>query len=258
MKDGVIEDPNRCTYDPKALVGTSAGDCGTFTETDADIIRKLWKGPTREDGSWLWYGQSRGADLNATSPSRGTPLKPQAFPFSNDWVRYYLTQNPQFDWTTITPAAYQLLWDQSVEQYRIVIGTDNPDLTAFRDRGGKTIIWHGWADQLIPADGTIDYYKRVQNQMGGAKKTSEFARFFLAPGVAHCAGGPGPQPTGVLGALLAWVEDGKAPETLTATRRDQAGAVTRSRPLCQYPLVAKYKGTGSTDDAANFVCSAGF
>ena len=258
VKDGVIEDPNRCTYDPKALVGTSAGDCGTFTETDADIIRKLWQGPTREDGSWLWYGLSRGADLNATAASRGTPLKPQAFGFSNDWVRYYLTQNPQFDWTTITPAAYQLLWDQSVEQYRIVIGTDNPDLTAFRDRGGKTIIWHGWADQLITADGTIDYYKRVQHQMGGAKKTAEFARFFLAPGVAHCAGGPGPQPTGVLDALLTWVENGKAPETLTATRRDQTGAVTRSRPLCQYPLVAKYKGTGSTDDAANFVCSAGF
>jgi hypothetical protein len=258
VKDGVIEDPNRCTYDPKALVGMSAGDCGAITETDADIIRKVWKGPTREDGSWLWYGLSRGADLNATAPSRGTPLKPQAFPFSSDWVRYYLTQNPQFDWTTITPAAYQLLWDQSVEQYRIVIGTDNPDLTAFRDRGGKTIIWHGWSDQLIPADGTIDYYKRVQRQMGGAKKTSEFARFFLAPGVAHCAGGPGPQPTGVLDALLTWVEDGKAPETLTATRRDQTGAVTRSRPLCQYPLVAKYKGSGSTDDAANFVCSAGF
>ena len=258
VKDGVIEDPNRCTYDPKALVGTSTGDCGTFTETDADIIRKIWQGPTREDGSWLWYGLSRGADLNVTAASRGTPLKPQAFPFSNDWVRYYLTQNPQFDWTTITPAAYQLLWDQSVEQYRIVIGTDNPDLTAFRDRGGKTIIWHGWADQLIPADGTIDYYKRVQGQMGGAKKTAEFARFFLAPGVSHCAGGPGPQPTGVLDALLTWVEDGKAPETLMATRRDQTGAVTRSRPLCQYPLVAKYKGAGSTDDAANFVCSAGF
>ena len=258
VKDGVIENPNRCTYDPQALVGTSSGDCGTFTETDADIIRKIWQGPTREDGSWLWYGLSRGADLNATAGSRGTPLKPQAFPFSNDWVRYYLTQNPQFDWTTITPAAYQLLWDQSVEQYRIVIGTDNPDLAAFRDRGGKTIIWHGWADQLIPAEGSIDYYKRVQRQMGGAKKTAEFARFFLAPGVSHCAGGPGPQPTGVLDALLAWVEDGKAPETLMATRRDQTGAITRSRPLCQYPLVARYKGTGSTDDAANFVCSAGF
>src|SRR5207302_1963479 len=116
VKDGVIEDPGRCMYDPKALVGTSAGDCGTFTQTDADIIRKLWQGPTREDGSALWYGQSRGADLNATAASRGTPLKPQGFGFSVDWLRYFLTQNPQFDWTTITPAAYQLLWDQSNEQ----------------------------------------------------------------------------------------------------------------------------------------------
>jgi hypothetical protein len=201
---------------------------------------------------------SRGAVLNAVAGSRGTPLKPQAFGFSVDWLRYFLTQNPQFDWTTITPAAYQLYWDQSTEQYGAVIGTANPDLSAFRDRGGKTIIWHGWADQLITADGTIDYYKRVQQQMGGAKKTSDFARFFLAPGVSHCAGGPGPQPTGVLDALVTWVEDGKAPDTLMATRRDRTGAVTRARPLCHYPLVAKYKGTGSTDDAASFVCSAGF
>jgi feruloyl esterase len=91
--------------------------------------------------------------------------------------------------------------------------------------------------------------------MGGARQTSEFARLFLAPGVAHCSGGPGPQPTGVLDALVAWVEEGKAPETLTAVRRDQSGAVTRSRPLCQFPLVARYRGTGSTDDARNFVCS---
>jgi feruloyl esterase len=258
VKDGVLEDPNRCTYDPKALIGTLPGDCGMFTQGDADIIRRLWQGPRREDGSFLWYGQSRGADLNALSASRGTPLTPQPFPFAADWLRYFLTQNPQFDWKTVTPAAYQLFWDQSAEQYGAVIGTDNPDLSAFRDRGGKTIIWHGWADQLITADSSIHYYKRVQQQMGGARKTSEFARFFLAPGVAHCAGGPGPQPTGVLDALLTWVEGGKAPETLPAVRRDQAGAVTRSRPLCQYPLVAKYKGSGSTDEAANFVCSTGF
>jgi hypothetical protein len=258
VEDGVIEDPSRCTYDPKALIGTSAGDCGTFTQADADIIRKLWQGPTRADGSFLWHGQARGADLNALSASGGTPLKPQPFQFSADWLRYFITQNPQFDWTTITSAAYQLYWDQSAEQYGVVIGTDNPDLSGFRDRGGKTIIWHGWADQLITADSSIHYYKRVQQQMGGAKKTSDFARFFLAPGVSHCAGGPGPQPTGVLDALLTWVEDGKAPDTLLATRRDQTGAVTRSRPLCQYPLVAKYTGMGSTNDASNFVCSTGF
>jgi feruloyl esterase len=258
VKDGVLENPKMCTFDPKVLIGTSAGQCGAFTQADADIIRKIWQGPTREDGSYLWYGMSWGADMTPLAATRGTPLQPQAFTFSVDWLKYFLTQNPQLDWTTITPTAYQRLWDQSVEEFGLVIGTDNPDLTEFRNRGGKAIVWHGLADQLITFEGTTDYYKRVQQQMGGAEKTSSFFRLFLAPGVGHCGGGAGPAPSGQLEALLAWVEDGKAPETLTATRRDQAGAVTRSRPLCQYPLVAKYRGTGSTDDAASFVCSTGF
>jgi feruloyl esterase len=258
VKDGVIEDPKRCTYDPKALVGTSAGDCGSFTDADATIIRRLWEGPRREDGSFLWYGLPRGADLTALWSSRGTPLKAQPFAITMDWFRYFLAQDPQLDGGTVTPAAYERFWDQSVEQFGTVIGTDNPDLTAFRDRGGKAIVWHGFADQLITAEGSIDYYTRVQQEMGGPKKTAEFIRLFMAPGVGHCAGGAGPSPTGQLEALLAWVEDGKAPDTLTAKRRDQSGTVTRSRPLCAYPLVAKYKGSGSTDEAANFVCSAGF
>jgi len=258
VKDGVIEDPKRCTYDPKALVGTSAGDCGSFTDADATIIRKLWEGPRREDGSFLWYGLLRGADLTALWSSRGTPLKAQPFAITMDWFRYFLAQDPQLDGGNVTPAAYERFWDQSVEQFGAVIGTDNPDLTAFRDRGGKAIVWHGLADQLITAEGTIDYYGRVQQQMGGPKKTAEFIRLFMAPGVGHCAGGAGPAPTGQMDALLSWVEDNKAPDTLLAQRRDQTGAVTRSRPLCAYPLVAKYKGSGSTDEAANFVCSAGF
>jgi Tannase and feruloyl esterase len=251
VKDGVIEDPKRCNYDPQPLVGTSAGNCGTFTETDVDLIRKFWEGPRRQDGSFLWYGQPRGADLNET-------LKPQVSDIAQDWFRYFLAQDPKLNWTTITPAAYERYFDQSVEEFGAVIGTDNPDLTAFRDRGGKAILWHGWADPVITPEGTIDYYTRVQEKMGGAGKTSEFVRLFLAPGVGHCAGGAGPTPYGQLDELLSWVEEGKAPQTLTAARRDQAGAITRSRPLCQYPLVAKYKGTGSTDDAANFVCSTGF
>ena len=258
VKDGVIEDPKRCTYDPKPLVGTSAGECGAFTESDVNVIRKLWEGPRGADGAFLWYGLPRGADLNALWTSRGTPLRPAPFGISMDWFRYFLTQDPKFDGNTVTPAAYERLWEQSVEQYGMVFGTDNPDLTAFRDRGGKSIVWHGWADQLITAEGTVDYYTRVQQEMGGPKKTAEFMRLFMAPGVGHCGGGAGPAPTGLLEALLAWVEDGKVPETILATRRDQAGAVTRSRPLCAYPLVAKYKGRGSTDDAANFECSTGF
>lgn len=256
VKDGVIEDPMRCTYDPKALIGTPAGDCGTFTQVDTDLIRKIWKGPTREDGSFLWYGQSPGADLNSLAASRGTPAKPQGFTFTVDWLRYWITQNPQFDWTTMTPAVYQHLWDQSLEQYGLVIGTDNPDLTDFRSRGGKLLVWHGLADPLITASGTIDYYNRVLQRMGGAKETSQFLRVFMAPGVGHCGGGAGPAPTGQMEALVSWVEDGKAPETLLATR--PSPGIPRSRPLCQYPLVAKYKGTGSTDEAANFTCSTGF
>ena len=104
----------------------------------------------------------------------------------------------------------------------------------------------------------LAYYTRVQDTMGGAAKTAEFARLFLAPGVGHCGGGAGPTPSGQLDALVAWVERGTAPATLPSARRDQTGAVTRSRPLCPYPQVAKYNGTGSTDDAANFSCSAGF
>jgi Tannase and feruloyl esterase len=258
VKDGVIEDPGRCHYDPKDLIGSSAGECGQFTEADANVIRKIWEGPRREDGSFLWYGQSRGAPLNALAGTRGTPPQPVGFAFTQDWLKYWITQNPQFDWTTITAAAYQRYWDQSMEEYSIVIGTDNADLSQFRDRGGKAILWHGWADPLITADGTIDYYRRVQQQMGGSDRTAQFARFFLAPGVGHCGGGDGPAPYGQLDALLSWVENGKAPETLTAAKRDQTGAITRSRPLCQFPQVAKYKGSGSTDKAENFVCSSSF
>jgi feruloyl esterase len=258
VKDGVIEDPKRCTYDPKPLIGTSAGDCGPFTEADANIIRKLWDGPRRQDGSFMWYGLPRGADLKALWTSRGTPLRPVPFGISMDWYRYFLTQDPKFDGNTITPDAYERFWDQSVEQYGAVFGTDNPDLTGFRDRGGKAIVWHGWADQLITAEGTVDYYKRVQEQMGGARKTSEFVRLFMAPGVGHCGGGAGPIPGGQLEALMAWVEEGKAPESLVATRPAQNGGATRTRPVCAYPLVAKYKGSGSTDDAASFTCSTGF
>jgi hypothetical protein len=258
VKDGVIEDPKRCMYDPKPLVGTSAGECGTFTEADVNVIRKLWEGPRRADGTFLWYGLPRGADMNALWTSRGTPLRPVPFSIAMDWFRYFLAQDPKLDGNAITPEGFERLWDQSVEQYGAVFGTDNPNLTAFRDRGGKAIVWHGWADQLITAEGTVDYYNRVQQQMGGAKKTGEFIRLFMAPGVMHCGGGAGPTPGGQLDALLAWVEDGKAPESLVATRPAQNGGTARTRPVCTYPLVAKYRGSGSTDDAANFSCSTGF
>jgi hypothetical protein len=252
VKDAVIDDPLRCTYDPKALVGTSPSGCSAFTDADATVIRRIWEGPKRRDGSFLWYGLPRGTPFSL-SATGGTPLAGRPFEITLDWFRFFLTQNPQYDWQTLTHASYEQLFDQSVEQFNAVLGTDNPDLTAFRDRGGRLLLWHGVADPLIYFEGTVDYYKRVAQQMGGAAKTAAFLRFFLAPGVGHCAGGAGPQPTGLLEALVKWVEEKKAPETLEAQRRE-ANTVVRTRPLCQYPQVAKYKGKGSTDEAANFEC----
>ena len=252
VTDGVIDDPARCAYDPKALVGTKVGD-DMFTEADADVVRKIWEGPRGQDGTFLWHGLSRGADLFALAGTGGSPLTGKPFSIPLEWFQYFLLQNPKWDWTTLTPAGFELRWSQSVEQYGAVIGTDDPDLTRFRDRGGKVIIYHGLADQLIPADGSIDYYKRIQQRMGGAEKTAQFARLFLAPGVDHGFRGAGATPIGQMEAIVRWVEEGQPPDKLMAERRDRGGKIIQTRPLFPYPQVAKYKGTGSTDDAANFV-----
>jgi hypothetical protein len=111
---------------------------------------------------------------------------------------------------------------------------------------------------LIYAEGTIDYFSRVQQAMDGPQKTAAFIRLFMAPGVGHCSGGTGPAPRQPFDSLVEWVEHGEAPETLTAVRRDETGKVVRSRPLCAYPLVAHYKGNGSSDEASSFECKANF
>ena len=257
VKDGVLENPRACTFDPKALVGTAPATAARSPKRTPTVIRAIWEGPRRRDGSFLWHGLERGADFSGLSGTGGTPLAPRPNGITLDWWRYFLTQDPQWSWTSLTRASYERYWDQSVEQFGAVFATDNPDLTAFKARGGKIVMWHGWSDQLIYPGGSIDYYTRVQQAMGGAAKTAEFLRFFLAPGVAHCGGGPGPAPSGQFEAMVRWVEEGKAPETLDAVRRDPSGAVVRSRPLCQYPKTAHYKGRGSTDAARTLSAGSG-
>jgi feruloyl esterase len=256
--DGVIEDPRQCSYDPEPLVGSPIDDCDPITKADADVIRKIWQGPHRQDGAFLWYGLPHGASFSGLHNTGGDPLGGLPSRITLDWIRYFLTQDPEWDWTTLEPGSYEQLWDQGVEQYTAVLGTADPDLSGFRDQGGKAIMWHGWADQLIYPQGSIDYYTRVRERLGGAEKTDGFLRFFLAPGVAHCRGGDGPQPNGHFEALRKWVEEGIPPETLDGVLSDDSGDVIRTRPLCQFPLVAHYTGRGSTDDASNFECVEGF
>ncbi|MBI5768108.1 MAG: tannase/feruloyl esterase family alpha/beta hydrolase [Verrucomicrobia bacterium] len=254
VTDGVIDDPLRCTWDPKAFVGTMVGD-SAFSEADAGVVREIWAGPRGHRGRFLWHGLTRGSNLVATGGSDGTPLVAKPFGIAVDWYRYFLVLSPGFDGTSVTRGEFELCFNQSVEQFAPVFSADNPDLTRFRDRGGKVIITHGLADQLIPPQGSIEYYEKVQKRMGGADKAAEFARLFLVPGVDHGFRGAGPTPQGTQAALIRWVEEGKAPDRLPGEVKDKDGKVLRTRPLFPYPQFAKYSGTGSTDDAANFVAA---
>jgi tannase/feruloyl esterase len=133
------------------------------------------------------------------------------------------------------------------------MASENPNLAPFRDKGGKILMWHGFADQLIVPQGTIEYYDAVTQTLGGGyAQTKDFARLFMAPGVGHCGGGSGPQPQGLFDALVNWVEHRQPPETILASRT--VSGVTETRPLCPYPTFARYVGSGDPRNAASFVC----
>ena len=128
-----------------------------------------------------------------------------------------------------------------------------PSLTAFAGRGGKLLMYHGWADQDIAPQASVNFYKTTSK---ATKVSSDWIRLFMMPGMQHCQGGEGPNSFDPMTALEQWVEKSKAPDKIVASHRLLNGTVDRTRPLCPYPQVAKYKGSGSIDDATNFVCAA--
>jgi hypothetical protein len=260
-QDGVtspfIADPAKCDWSPTRLVGLVT-PCGTITPTDARVIGQIWTGPTSAGGKKLWYGLEPGASLSGlagTTTANGvTAAAP--FPITVSWLQLYLKQDPSWNWQTLSYSEFDELFAQSVSEFSSTIATNNPDLSRFEKDGGKILIWHGLADQLIFPQGTINYYQRVQQATGGAQQAGTFARLFLAPGAQHCASAAGPAPADPLAAVVNWVEHGKAPASILGTVTNPAtNAVTLSRPLCAYPLSARYTGHGSTDDAKNFVCA---
>ncbi|WP_214318685.1 tannase/feruloyl esterase family alpha/beta hydrolase [Nonomuraea sediminis] len=259
--DGLIGDPATCTFDPRRLIGKSVecdGEQETITAADAAVVRKIWDGPRTPSGKKLWSGIPIGAgfDLAGTRVGADGKRVGAPFPVPAIWVSTFLKRQPSYDLSTITYAEFAKLFAQSQAEYDTIIGTDDPDLSAFRRSGGKLLTWHGQADELIPAQGTVDYRRRVESAMGGARRVDDFYRLFLAPGVAHCAGptSTGPKPTDALGALTAWVEQGKAPQTLSAATTDSSGK-TVSRELCLYPSVSRYTGHGDPADAGSYYCA---
>ncbi|MGY4769190.1 tannase/feruloyl esterase family alpha/beta hydrolase [Kribbella sp. CWNU-51] len=225
--------------------------CGVITATDAKVIAEILQGP-RAGGRSLWYGLEPGSTL--------TYLAANPLYIGVGWYKYWLAQDPGFDWTTMTTDQYVRLYRQGEREFTEV-QSDYPDLTSFRDVGGKLLLWTGLADPLIPPQGAIHYYNSVVRTMGGQGRTESFAKLFLAPGVGHCGDQPGiigPVPTDPLGAVVGWVEHGIAPASIEASRKDDDGRVLQTRPLCAYPKVARYLGRGSTDSASSFYCASGY
>ncbi|MGH9057099.1 MAG: tannase/feruloyl esterase family alpha/beta hydrolase [Acidimicrobiales bacterium] len=255
--NGVILNPSACRWSPFELVGTVT-PCGTITATDAAVVAKIWGGPTTNgtsNGKKLWYGLEPGASfagLAGTVTSSNGVTTSNPFPIAVSWLGTWVQQNPNWDWQTLTYAQFDQLFSQSEAEFTNVIETSNPNLTAFRDDGGKILIYHGLADQLIFPQGTINYYRQVQHTMGGPNKTDSFARLFLAPGAQHCASAAGPMPDDPLGAVVNWVEHGQAPASLVGTL-----ATGSSSLLCMYPLHAAYTGSGPTNQASSYQCVRG-
>jgi feruloyl esterase len=166
-----------------------------------------------------------------------------------DFYKYFVFGDPNWDWKTMD-------FDKDIaageEKVGKVLNAVDPNLRAFRARGGKLIMYHGWNDQLISPLNSINYFNSVTKTVG-ANQTDEFMRLFMAPGMQHCAGGVGPNTFDAVSALEHWVEHGKKPAEMIASHSSN-GAVDRTRPLCPYPQAASYRGSGSIDAASSFVC----
>ena len=237
--DGIIDDPRTCTFSAQANVcGTAtapASNCLTLQEADA--IDKIWDGPRNARGNKVWFGLDKGTSLPALN---GTA------PFFLGVTQFHWDEhNRTFDWTTVPASGYAQVAQDGSRNIADVTDTFG-DLDTFRRSGGKLLTMVGANDQLIMPRGVINYYRQMASEGEGGKpdleRLQKFYRLFRVPGAGHC------QVPNAFPALVNWVENGVAPQQII----QQSGA--RTRPMCPYPQQAIYKGTGSTDDAANFVC----
>jgi len=259
LKDGIIDDPRRCHFDPAKLACPAAGagqpardEAACLTAPQVEAARKMYEGlKNPRTGEQIFTGWPRGSEGFGENPiqSWGQYVMNPAEPMRVGFFRYFLFHDPNWDYRTID-------YDRDLayaEQKLPFMSAVEKDLTPFRKHGGKLLMYTGWADPVVPPQDTVAYYDAVVKANGGLERTRDFYRFFIAPGMGHCSGGPGPNQFDSLTALEQWVEKGAAPEKLIASHSTN-GKIDRTRPLCLYPQVARYKGTGGSDDAANFTC----
>jgi len=271
VKDDVIGDPSSCKFDPAVLLcpGTETNACLTAGQIDG--LKRFLAGPQLSSGKTIFPGHAiggvtgtggwpgwltgSGAGARAVGPSFG--------------IGFYT--NMVFERADWDPRTFSIDRDLKIadEKLAATLNATDPDLSRFARRGGKLIVYHGWSDAAIAPTNAIDYYNSVVTKLG-ATSTNTFMRLYMVPGMQHCAGGPGVTSFGqsgaapsdrahnILTALRAWVEENVAPQEIIATkyRPGSTTDVFRTRPLCPHPQVARWKGEGNTDDAANFTCRA--
>ena len=178
----------------------------------------------------------------------GTLAGPEAFPIAVEAFRFVVFKNPSWDWHTFNPSSDY----DKVESAMPSFTPPGANLKPFFERGGKLLMYHGWADQQVAPLNTVNYYEAVVNAAGTSAAEKSIA-LYMVPGMGHCQGGAGTDTFDKVAAIEQWVAAGRAPAQIVASHRT-AGKIDRTRPLCPYPQAARYKGTGSTDEAANFVC----
>ena len=246
VKDGLIENPLACKFDPGVLVCKGGEEPACLTQAQVDTARLIYSPivdpKTKQEIPGLAPGSELGwTDMGWSASARATGL---------DHFRYLIFSDPQWEVQKFNVATDVARLREGPSG---AIDAPDPNLKPFFDRGGKLIQYHGWADPQITPLASVAYFNRVAAANGGASKIHGNYRLFMAPGRGHCGGGGGPNDFDELTALEQWVEQGKAPEMLPASHSTN-GKVDRTRPLCAFPQVASYKGSGSIDDAANFVC----
>lgn len=245
VKDGVLEDPTKCTWDPKELLCKGADDGKCLTPPQVTTARAIYATVVNpRTRQVLSPGSARGSEMGWATMA-GT----QPFTIGWDLFRYVVFQNP--DWQ---PKAlnFDADMDRTAAIEAHMLNAMDPNLKPFLSHG-KLIQYHGWSDPQIAPENSTLYYESVVKALGGTEKINDSYRLFMIPGMAHCSGGDGVSTFDMVSALEQWVEGGKAPDQIAAARV-RGGKTDRTRPLCPYPQLATYKGSGSTDDAANFTC----
>ena len=269
VKDGIINDPKACHFDPKVLLCKGDDTPACLTQPQIEAVRHLYSDTKDSHGVTVFGGFNMGDETGWSAwdigPAPGASYSAQ---YVEDDFRYVVDGDPT--WNVLT-ADLDVSLQQSVEKTAADLDATNPDLSPFVARGGKLILYHGWNDPAISPSNTIAYYQSVQQKMG-APAVAGFARLYMAPGVEHCTGGPGPSafgqlsiPTakgskfGLFDALQAWVENSTPPSAVYATKyapgASGAMSVVMTRPLCPYPQIVKYNGSGDPNDAASFTCA---